>query len=182
MHGHGSFCVNTCSLNPEKQLVSWQKKWNEWKEKNTWGSNGSCWHLGLHCILPGLRVVVTGNRHGWSIVRLWWFHPVHCFPVAHPHHSPPSLLIISLSSPCCFPVISPSLPIVVSPSLLIVVSLLSHHSLSLSSLIVGCWVVGCWVVCCPPSLSVTFTLCFQQATACGGVGHGLSGVSNHCYQ
>jgi len=134
--------------------------------------------LGLCCILPGLRVVVMGNRHGWSIVCLWWFHPVRCFPITHPHHSPPSLLVISLSSPCCFLVISPSLPIVVSPSFLVVVSLLSHHSSSLSSLI-----IGCWVVCHhPPGVSVMFTLCFQQATACGGVGCGLSGVSNHCYQ
>jgi hypothetical protein len=126
----------------------------------------------------GLRVVVTGNRHGWSVVRLWWFHPVRCFPIAHPRHSPSPLLVISPSSPCCFPVVSPSLPIVVSPSFLAVVSLLSHHSSSISSLVVGCWVVRRR----PPGVSVTFPLCFQRATACGGVGRGSSGVSNHRYQ
>jgi len=81
----------------------------------------------------GLRGVVTGNRHGWSIVRLWWFHPVRCFPVAHPRHSPSTLLVISPSSPCCFPVVSPLLPVVVSPSFLVDVSLLSHYSSSTSS-------------------------------------------------
>ena len=81
----------------------------------------------------GLRGVVTGNRHGWSVVRLWWFHPVRCFPVAHPRHSPSTLLVISPSSPCCFPVVSPLLPVVVSPSFLVDVSLLSHYSSSTSS-------------------------------------------------
>ena len=97
--------------------------------------------MGLCCILPGLRVVVMGNRHGWSIVHLWWFHPVHCFPITHPCHSPPSLLVISLSSPCCFLVVSPSLPVVVSPLFLIIVSPVVPSFFIL--IVPHCWLLGC---------------------------------------
>ena len=32
MHGHGSFCVDTCSLDPEKQLVGKKNEMNEKKK------------------------------------------------------------------------------------------------------------------------------------------------------
>ena len=44
MHGLG--CVDTHSLDPEKQLAGTKKEMNE--KKHTQGPNGGCWHLGLH--------------------------------------------------------------------------------------------------------------------------------------
>ena len=51
---------------------------------------------------------------------------------------PSSLLVTFLSSCCCFPIVSPLLPIVGSPLFLVIVCLLSHHFSFSSSLIVTC--------------------------------------------
>ena len=75
----------------------------------------------------GLRVMVTGRRHG--VVRLWWFHPIRRFPITHHRHSPSSLLVISLLFPrrllivtcCCLSIVPRCcLPVVPSFFLLIV--------------------------------------------------------------
>jgi hypothetical protein len=78
----------------------------------------------------GLRATVMGRRHGAGALSICGGSILF---VIHPCHFPSSLLIISLSSPCCFPIISS--PIAVS--ILIVVYLLSHQSSSSLSLSVG---------------------------------------------
>ena len=66
MHGNGWFCVDTCSLDPEKQLVSWQKKKEMNEKKHAWGANGSRWHLGLRCIRNALLSASCGSCWGES--------------------------------------------------------------------------------------------------------------------
>jgi hypothetical protein len=123
MHGHGSFCVDTCSLDPKKQLVAI----NERKEKYLrlkWQLLAFGRSLHFAGVGVSLRVVVTGHRHGWSVVRLWWFHPVRCFPAIIPSLSfPRHLPVVSRSSPHRYPLLSlhhssllsPCCPIILPP-------------------------------------------------------------------
>jgi len=150
MHGHGWFCIDTCSLDPEKQF---SKKRIEQKEaylKPKWQVLVFVAFRMIHLqpvvalagVGVGLRVVVmVGCRHGAGALPVCGGSILFIVSLL-------PLLVISLSSPCCFPIVTycclsivPHHCLSVIPSFFLRLLAPMNHPMSSSSQGWG-WVLG----------------------------------------